>query len=105
VAILISHSISEPGNQSNRLRVRLTKTASKKHFDPNRKQLQIAIYYKVSTSSDTENVLRTVPMTVPMIGLQEENPYCPRGIIHNLWIILWIFKLISCKTQLFLLLL
>jgi hypothetical protein len=70
----------------------------KKLFEPNRKQLQIAIYFKVSKSSDTENVLRTVPV----IGLQEENPYCPRVIIHNLWIILWIFVLISCKTQLFL---
>jgi hypothetical protein len=39
------------------------------------------------------------------IELEEENTHLLRALIHNLWIIVWIFALIYCKSVIIFLLL
>jgi hypothetical protein len=73
----------------------------KTSFKLTRKELQIAIYYKIKTAPNIENALRTTLL----IDLQEENWYGLRAFIHNLWINMWIFTVIAWKTQIFNLLL
>jgi hypothetical protein len=66
-----------------------------------RKGLQTAVYYKITMVFNEENAL----CITLLIDLEEENTPRLQSLIHNLWIIVWIFALIYCKSGIICLLL